>query len=132
MMIAVLVSSGCVQEGQLPTLSCTPDWQCGKWIDCARTGRVTGIQTRTCLDANNCNTTADKPTEQQTCTLPPIATKEPSAKSVVDNIYKRNADRAAWEAIDYCKKHPYGTYRTTIYNAEGFGVPFKIECSTLF
>jgi len=46
--------------------SCIPDWSCTDWTDCSN-----GIQTRTCTDSNSCGTTAGKPSESQTCSVPP-------------------------------------------------------------
>lgn len=46
---------------------CTPDWQCSTWSpsDCPESE----VQTRTCLDANNCGTMETKPYETQLCTF---------------------------------------------------------------
>ena len=42
---------------------CTSDWQCDDWTAC-----VTGTQTRTCTDQNNCEILpTDKPAESQSC-----------------------------------------------------------------
>lgn len=37
-------------------------WNCGGWGTC-----TSGVQTRTCTDANNCGTTTNKPVESQSC-----------------------------------------------------------------
>lgn len=54
--------------GYTPTggggLTCTPDWTCTEWSECSSAG----LQTRTCTDANNCGTTANKPAETEICT----------------------------------------------------------------
>lgn len=42
---------------------CSPNWSCTSWSTC-----INGTQTRTCTETN-CNTTAGKPIEQQTCNL---------------------------------------------------------------
>ncbi len=44
--------------------ACTPDWTCIEWSECSSEG----LQTRTCTDANNCGTTANKPAETEICT----------------------------------------------------------------
>ena len=54
---------------EISATACTPSWSCGNWSTCA-----TGAQTRTCTDANNCGTSANKPAESQTCTT---RTREP-------------------------------------------------------
>ena len=54
----------------------------------------------------------------------PSTTSEP----LIDATYRKNADKAAWDAIDYCKRNPYGTFRTTVYNGQGVGVPITIQC----
>jgi len=45
-------------------LICYESWSCTEWSTC-----VGGTQTRTCTDANNCGTTANKPAESQSCTV---------------------------------------------------------------
>ncbi len=42
--------------------SCTPNWTCGAWSNCAN-----GIQMRVCSDSNNCNINTGKPAESQSC-----------------------------------------------------------------
>ena len=44
--------------------TCTPNWQCYEWSACM----TNGIQTRTCFDSNNCQTSSGKPKESQSCT----------------------------------------------------------------
>ncbi len=41
---------------------CFESWSCGNWRSCSG-----GIQTRSCIDANACETTASKPAESQSC-----------------------------------------------------------------
>lgn len=43
--------------------NCTENWQCSAFGTC-----VNGVQTRTCVDSNNCGTNLNKPSEQQSCT----------------------------------------------------------------
>jgi len=45
---------------------CVENWQCTEWSDC-----VNGTQIRTCNDINNCNTTENKPLENQSCVILP-------------------------------------------------------------
>lgn len=45
---------------------CTPSWQCTSWSVC-----VSGVQTRTCVDNNNCNDNTTMPVLSQNCTMPP-------------------------------------------------------------
>ena len=45
------------------TATCTPNWQCSEWSAC-----VSGQQTKTCTDSNNCGVTTGKPVESQACT----------------------------------------------------------------
>lgn len=42
---------------------CTEDWVCYEWNECQQNG----IQTRTCIDRNSCNTTKSKPETTKTC-----------------------------------------------------------------
>jgi PGF-pre-PGF domain-containing protein len=46
-----------VEESQ-----CTELWSCSSWSECSD-----GIQTRTCIDINNCGTYVTKPSESQEC-----------------------------------------------------------------
>lgn len=43
--------------------TCTPEWECGEWTRCF----PQGIQTRVCVDRNDCNTLEGRPIEHQTC-----------------------------------------------------------------
>ncbi|MCG2693691.1 hypothetical protein L6259_00155 [Candidatus Parcubacteria bacterium] len=47
-------------------VTCAENWYCYPWTLCAG-----GIQTRNCLDLNNCGTTADKPGLSRSCVVPP-------------------------------------------------------------
>ncbi|MBI4133244.1 peptidoglycan-binding protein, partial [Candidatus Uhrbacteria bacterium] len=49
-----------------PTPACTPNWSCSAWNQCS----VSGSQSRTCTDTNNCSSATGKPVENQTCTVP--------------------------------------------------------------
>jgi len=53
---------GCANGACLGEVVCVEDWSCTSWATC-----VNSQQTRTCTDANNCGTTANKPLEAQTC-----------------------------------------------------------------
>jgi hypothetical protein len=44
--------------------SCVENWQCTEWSECKD-----GIQTRECIDMNDCRTTKIKPVEDRTCTV---------------------------------------------------------------
>ena len=48
--------------------SCVENWNCGAWNDCIRDG-ILGIQTRGCVDLNNCGTEDYKPALLQNCKL---------------------------------------------------------------
>lgn len=47
-------------KDQVPT--CTPQWTCTGWSEC-----INEQMTRSCSDVNNCNTTEEKPSEEQAC-----------------------------------------------------------------
>ena len=49
---------------EYPGGSCAESWSCTSWSTCANS-----VQTRTCTDSNNCGTTANKPTESQSCNV---------------------------------------------------------------
>ncbi|MCK4714427.1 MAG: PGF-pre-PGF domain-containing protein, partial [Candidatus Aenigmarchaeota archaeon] len=44
------------------TSPCVESWSCGEWSECSGS-----IQTRTCVDANNCGTIVNRPDEAQEC-----------------------------------------------------------------
>lgn len=48
--------------------ACVENWYCYPWTLC-----VGGVQTRTCLDLNNCGTIADKPGLSQSCVVSPAS-----------------------------------------------------------
>lgn len=49
-------------------IDCITLWQCGSWSAC-----VSGIQTKTCTDLNNCGTTDGKPLTSQSCDIFDVA-----------------------------------------------------------
>lgn len=59
-----------------PPPACSPNWSCGNWSACttsntvvsAVVASVSGQQTRTCQDLNNCGVTTGKPALTQACT----------------------------------------------------------------
>lgn len=44
------------------SVTCTEDWECGEWSDCSR-----NVQTRTCVDKNNCRTRVTQPEISRDC-----------------------------------------------------------------
>lgn len=66
-----LTTSNAVQVNVTNAVTCIESWTCGAWSACS-----SGQQSRTCIDANNCGTTANRPPLTQTCisdTTPPNA-----------------------------------------------------------
>ena len=68
---------------------CTENWKCPEWTICDNS-----VQTRTCLDINNCGTNLNKPFESKICEATPISqeinlclgvTCQPSILSCSDN-----------------------------------------------
>jgi len=55
--------------------TCTPNWNCNSWSECSSSG----IQKRTCTDANNCNVLTNKPQESQSCEYKKTSTEESSS-----------------------------------------------------
>ncbi len=45
-------------------ISCAESWECADWSNC-----IEGKQTRGCNDANNCNTTTQKPSDSRDCII---------------------------------------------------------------
>ncbi|MBI2451473.1 LamG domain-containing protein [Candidatus Pacearchaeota archaeon] len=58
-----------------PPQTCTENWQCSSWDSC-----VDDIQTRTCLDNNNCGTINNKPVTTQACTTPMQDATQPTCQ----------------------------------------------------
>ena len=50
--------------------TCSESWNCSSWSTCANS-----IQTKTCADANNCVTTANKPSLTQACASSNVSTR---------------------------------------------------------
>lgn len=82
--LLVVAFAGCTQQPtaqiiaeHLEPVPCTPNWICTDWSSCARNGTDTGIQSRTCTDANACGIIAGKPSESMICSLPKVSSKEP-------------------------------------------------------
>ncbi|MFC1685886.1 hypothetical protein ACFLZZ_02575 [Nanoarchaeota archaeon] len=48
--------------GGFITIKCTEEWNCSDWNAC-----LAGIQTRTCIDLEDCGTVVNKPETQRTC-----------------------------------------------------------------
>lgn len=58
--------------------SCFESWTCSEWTSCSA-----GQRTRTCSDSNNCGTTANKPSIEETCaTFPSIPITPPTQTSI--------------------------------------------------
>jgi hypothetical protein len=55
--------------GEAKPPPCKEDWRCSEWSPCP----VYEIQTRTCVDLNNCGTIYEKPEERRKCTYIPRA-----------------------------------------------------------
>ena len=90
LLISIILVSGCASQDppltanskETPTYNtpiCTPEWKCSNWSKCRVSDwecnpkcEFPKIQTRTCIDNNNCGVTIDKPPESQSCTLPVI------------------------------------------------------------
>jgi hypothetical protein len=63
-----------INKPLLKLQKCVTDWVPGEWGAC-----VDGVQTRTCVDANGCDTTEVCPTEQSCTVETPAATTETPA-----------------------------------------------------
>jgi len=69
--------------------SCTESWECGEWGEC-----TSGVQTRACLDLNNCGTTALMPVLQETCTYSSGgAVSEKENPSLLERIFGNGANK---------------------------------------
>lgn len=75
---------------------CTENWQCSEWSSCSNS-----IQTRTCTDLNFCETTQNKPEQQQSC-------QTSFQTNAIDGNYR---DRSVW--IDFGNgQYSYSGYST--------------------
>ncbi len=70
------IGSGNVNPG------CTENWQCSNYGDC-----ISGMQTRTCNDLNNCGTTLSKPEEEQICNNPTFETNAVGGNYKVSGVW---------------------------------------------
>ncbi|MBD3312046.1 hypothetical protein GF352_01155 [archaeon] len=86
----------CVAGGSDVITGCTPNWTCTDWSGC-----VDGVQTRTCTDVNECNTTTDKPDESRSCEL------ENPCDDVSDSDIKSECNVIFLEDASYCEDDPY-------------------------
>lgn len=61
--VSFTVAAEIEDDGELPGgPGCTVDWACNDWSAC-----VNGLQTRSCVDLNDCNSERDKPSEERDC-----------------------------------------------------------------
>ncbi|MDO8667745.1 MAG: hypothetical protein Q7K35_01450 [bacterium] len=74
----------------------TENWSCGNWSACSA-----GQQTRTCIDANSCGTTANKPTEAQDCLYAAITNPNTGFKT------SKDGPMIDVQAVAYGGKPPY-------------------------
>lgn len=70
---AIYVSYTAGAAPPTPPPTCTPNWQCSGFGAC-----VNGTQVQTCTDTNSCGTTANKPSESQSCTVEPSPPPPPN------------------------------------------------------
>ncbi|MBI4093151.1 MAG: hypothetical protein HY420_04475 [Candidatus Kerfeldbacteria bacterium] len=79
---AIGVGEGGTDAGAFPyqAASCTEDWSCGPWSPC-----VNSLQSRSCVDVNNCGTTASQPALTQSCVSPCIENWTCTAWSACSN-----------------------------------------------
>ncbi len=77
-------------ENDLPSNGngvCTTNWDCTSWSEC-----ISGQQTRTCTDLNNCGTIAGKPSESQVCNGGGNPNFQVDILSVSPNIFSSDQD----------------------------------------
>jgi len=67
---------------------CEEDWQCSEWSEC-----INSIQTRYCVDLNECGTSINKPETEKICDSKPIE----FSTNAVNGNYK---DRDVWIKIN--------------------------------
>jgi hypothetical protein len=86
--LIVLIVAGCVQQptgkflqSQNYSADCSSDWNCTEWSSCVRNDSYSGIQIRTCVDVNDCNSSY-VPQESRICGLPRMTVKEPMQMSL--------------------------------------------------
>lgn len=94
---AVLFVSGCTSQTPSAQVGCKNNWICGDWGACVNSGAPggTGIQRRTCIDANNCTIVVGKPPESRSCILPDIPPKHETSVQYLGETY---ASAKNWDA----------------------------------
>jgi len=68
---------------------CTPSWSCGEWspLECP----ISEIQTRTCIDTNDCGSSSGKPSEERSCVyVIPIVPEEPETETEKGGKYEES------------------------------------------
>src|SRR3989338_2994848 len=100
-------SISCIPQTTTP---CNELWSCLEWSPSPCPS--SGIQTRTCTDANNCNTNINKPQESRACTPTPItycgdgAVQKPNSQGIVEecdgNLDQTVSDNGFCKEIRKC------------------------------
>jgi len=80
--------------------TCTTNWTCTDWSECSNNG----LQTRTCVDVNDCNTTEGKPVENQSCTFENICdqVKDESLNAECNVLYLRDPSYCLEDSFEGC------------------------------
>jgi hypothetical protein len=96
----------CDSSGQCQAVSCTPSWQCTAWSACENS-----TQTRTCTDANSCNTNDGKPNESQACSVSNIFQINDRIKIISDPSLRVRSSAGISDAT-ILGNQPYGAQGT--------------------
>jgi hypothetical protein len=117
--------------------TCVPNWNCGSWTECSKSG----TQTRTCTDSNNCGTTLGKPSETQTCTyqyqyqledILPLTSSFPT-KYTRDGVEEIEADDGNLKAYDTNNGFVEGKrYLFSKYEIGGYSVKDYFDVEIMF
>jgi len=77
--------------------TCMPDWTCGSWSECSKSG----TQTRLCADINECGLNSGKPSEIQTCTYQYSLGDKVIVEEVAYTIHSKTENNQIGEYNEY-------------------------------
>ena len=89
---------GAVPPGGGGGAGCTPDWVCSAWSACAD-----GVQTRTCIDFNDCRTSFGKPDEEQSCAVPSGEEEKPVEEELPTTKIGAAGCISNWQCVEWSK-----------------------------
>lgn len=85
--------------------TCTENWQCTEWSECNN-----GIQTRTCVDINNCGTITAKPYTMRGCSTSTLSVSKEPKEVFLEYKQKFDNINTSEEYLELIKKYATSHY----------------------